>query len=257
MKRTWLLVFVFVLLTALLCGCYSEPHAQYYELSNYVKMVRFSNGVEREVTCTGTPSLAMPFDGAENISIRFLENGTVEVQPRGEELLTGTYTSYDDQKVLITYCHVTLDNGETFDAQIEKKGKNIVLGVQFRNVDYIFSGKDEITAPEGELYEFRLESFVIDILRSWEKADSFTGGYRGTVTKKNGVYSLQMIDGLGNENSRTTLSLDDTVAVYCARLNAQDTLTFLSAIEEGECFCVPTMEDGKVTMVTIYYLDPV
>ena len=253
-KHNLLCFFLFFLLTSLLYGCAPVPYAWQWHIYSYEKDILFANDVERQFTCIGLPAFEMPFASQyeDDVSISFFEDGTVQFEPQGQEMLSGTYT-YRQVGQKYTEFTVTLNNGESFSGTCNSYYYDGDLEFTYREKRYHFTRNRN---EDPDMYERYIQWFVVDPLRNMEKASEFTPGYRGTITKENGVYTLQMIDGLGREESKMILTLDDSVAVYCARVDSENRFIPLGSIEEGDCFCAPTMENGTVTMVSIYYLEP-
>ena len=118
------------------------------------------------------------------MSMSFFEDGTVQFEPQGQEMLSGTYT-YRQVGQKYTEFTVTLNNGESFSGTCNSYYYDGDLEFTYREKRYHFTRNRN---EDPDMYERYIQWFVVDPLRNMEKASEFTPGYRGMITKENGVY---------------------------------------------------------------------
>ena len=244
-KRQLFVCFLFAILLLLLCGCNCDPAAHMWYVESFGKNTVYLNGVEQmERYTTGGLYFTKPFSGMEEgiVSIVFTESGAVTFQPGTGETLTGTFTTKNNGMQNTSFT-VTLDNGETFSGIAESYYYGRSLEFNFRGNDYRF---EEAFETAETLYKEKIQDFVIYLRRHViEKALT-----PGVVTVSDGGYTLTM------EGEEAPRALDQTIAVQCVRLDGENNMTLLDAIEPGECYCVTGQTYGGMDKIVIYYVEP-
>lgn len=243
MKKRYLpACFLFLTVMLLLCGCTCDPAAHMWEVTYFARNTVFLSGVE-QVDSYGGPSLIDPFGGMEEgvVSIVFTEDGTVTFAPGTGEALTGTFTTKDNGMQNTSFT-VTLDNGEAFSGIAESYYYGRSLEFNFRGNDYRF---EEAYKTAEVLYEEAIQDNIWRIRNN--RGERLAAG---EVTVVDGGYGLTM------EDEQPPRRLDQTVAVQCVRLDAENNLTMLSAIELGPCYYATGKLSGGMEKIVIYYIEP-
>ena len=239
MKRIRMLLMItfLIALVFVLAGCTCDPAAHMWEVISFGKNSVYLNGVEQVDYYSGA-YLHEPFGGMEDgiVSIMFTENGTVTFNPGTGETLTGTFTTKDNGMQNTSFT-VTLDNGESFSGIAESYYYGRSLEFEFRENAY---------ETAEALYEKTIQNQIRRIRHAVAAKELITG----EVTASDGRYTLTM------EGEKTSRVLDQTVAVQCVRLDAENNLTMLDAIEPGECYCATGQTYSGMDKIVIYYIEP-
>lgn len=247
-KRIFCLICLSLLMVTLLAGCRCKPHQERWYVQRFQAYETFANGVTHLVTYSGVPSVRDPFSGMREhfVTIAFADDGTVLFQPGTGEVLTGTYT-YDHNGLSDTGFTVMLDNGESFSGTAQSHYYGSFLDFDFRGRNYEFKN----TKGDAEALFAQYLQELADSIRYW--SSNYQGDipvHSGVVTLEKGQYWLHV------EGGKYPTKLDDSVAVRCLLLDADNQLHKLDAIREGECCCA-VVENGDLTIVAIYYIEPV
>ena len=246
MKRIRMLLMIafLIALVFVLAGCTCDPAAHMWEVISFSKNTVYLNGVE-QVDQYGVVTFIDPFGGMEDgiVSIVFTEDGTVTFTPGTGETLTGTFTTKDNGMQDTSFT-VTLDNGETFSGKAVSYYYGRSLEFAFRGNAYRF---EEAYETAETLYEKTIQNQI-----RWIRYAVFDKGLLtiGEITADAGRYTLTI------EGEKTPRVLDQTVAVQCVRLDAENNLTMLDAIELGECYCAIGQTYSGMDKIVIYYIEP-
>lgn len=247
MKKRMLALFCLCVICAgLLCGCRCKPYKTNWYVQSFQKEAVFVTGGEFLLAQSGYPSVRDPFAGMKDgfVSISFSEDGKVVFEPGTGEVLAGRYT-YAHKGTVETKVFVTLDNGETFTCTARSNGYGSSLTCTFRERDYLF---EDTQSDPREYYEQCVED-VCKSIRYWCQENE------GAIPLK--ICTITMVKDyyvLSSDALSGPVKLDETLAVRCFRMDGNNELHMMDAIELGECYFMAE-NFNDMTYITLYYVE--
>lgn len=226
----------------LLCSCTCDPSRYKWSICSIYHDVLYANGQTVRSSTTANVYQSQPFGiSSDDISIEFLEDGSVRFKPYDSGVIYGSY-KLKHNGIQDTSFTVTFENGETIDdGHAVSFYGGAEVDFSFRGIDYRFSDRADDSSTRQEL-QMQTE-WLIKLLR---KTDDFYLT-EGQVILENGGGRL-----VSNYLDSDVDLYAEGYPVTAVHLTNNNELVLLDSLREGECLFTKYYDSRMV----IYYIDP-